>query len=239
MRLGRKLSIVLAIPVILLAAACFYSGPIAVYLVEKTCDLERFQTAYDIDINYKKSSLNFSRDLLFKDLSIISRKTGFGFICRNARIGPLFGPRNAALNFDLQDVNFAKETKEKDIRYDTIGALIATPFDNRWKYSHIRGRIEPAVQRIGIKDFELLSDDIRLIVNGDLFYNGTIESDIVIYFSPTLTAKIPPELANALLTGEKDGWMSLSVRVAGDPGKPAIQVSSKLFRLNIKAVSGT
>ncbi|MDD5136687.1 MAG: hypothetical protein PHX20_05425 [Candidatus Omnitrophica bacterium] len=239
MRPGKILSILFVILIAAIAIVFFNSGRIAVYLIEKRCDLGKFQKAYDITINYKKCSIDLPGVLVFKDLSVISRKNGFGFICKRADIRPSYDSKKFALSFDLQDVNFARESKEREGGYDTIIALVATPFDERWKYSHIRGRIEPDAQLVGIKNFELLSDDIRLVLNGNLFYTGTIESDIVIYFSSALAAKVPPELADTLFAGEKDGWRSLSVRIAGDPNKPSIQVSSKLFRLSIKSVSGT
>jgi hypothetical protein len=74
---------------------------------------------------------------------------------------------------------------------------------------------------------------MKLAFNGSMRKDNTIKSDIVIYFADELTGKIPSELTNLVLTQEESGWKSLSVKLEGNYTMPTIQVSSKLFRLNI------
>jgi hypothetical protein len=91
---------------------------------------------------------------------------------------------------------------------------------------------------VTIKDFLAKSDLMKLSFNGDIRRDNTIKSDIVIYFSDELTRKIPPELTKLVLTQEDPGWKSLSVKLEGNYTMPTIQVSSKLFRLNIGVKDG-
>ncbi len=72
-----------------------------------------------------------------------------------------------------------------------------------------------------------------MVLKGTLKNCTTIKSEVTIYFADKLTGKIPPELTNLVLKGEDGGWKSLSVQLDGDYSKPSIQVSGRLFRLNI------
>jgi hypothetical protein len=49
---------------------------------------------------------------------------------------------------------------------------------------------------------------------------------------------MPPELTSMALKGETDGWQSLTVKLEGDLSKPSIQVTGKIFRLNIGVKQG-
>ena len=231
--MSRGKKFVLAFAVFLIAAITallFYSDRMIAGIVGK---------AYDLDITYRGCSKSLSAGLVFRDLSIVSRPTGMGIISKRATIRPFFSNNKLMIDFNLLDVNFMKRAKDEPMRYDTLTALVSSPFSSRWRYSHIRGRVVPAADGIQIKNFDALSGNIRLSLNGEFFYKGLIESNIVIYFAAALTDKIPPELANVILANEGSGWRSLSVRLSGDPNKPSMQVSGRLFRLNIKAASGT
>ena len=208
--MGKKIAFIIALvcAIIILtgAALFFYFDRIAVGILDK---------AYNIDIAYKNCSKSFSGELRFTDLSVVSRATRMGIISKTAGLKPVFKDKHFAVGFNLQDGNFIKKGGDRSVRYDTLTALV----------SENNG--------VKIKEFEAISDEIRLSVKGDLSYKGMINSDIVIYFADSLTRKIPPEFANVVLSNEKDGWRSLSVRLSGDPDKPSMQISSKLFRLNI------
>ena len=226
--MGKKIAFIIAFvcAIIILtgAALFFYFDRIAVGILDK---------AYNIDIAYKNCSKSFSGELRFTDLSVVSRATRMGIISKTAGLKPVFKDKHFAVGFNLQDGNFIKKGGDRSVRYDTLTALVSTPFNSNWKYREIRGLAEPENNGVKIKEFEAISDEIRLSVKGDLSYKGMINSDIVIYFADSLTRKIPPEFANVVLSNEKDGWRSLSVRLSGDPDKPSMQISSKLFRLNI------
>ena len=231
--MSRGKKFVLAFALLLIAAIAvlfFYSDRIIAGIVGK---------AYDLDITYRGCSKSLSTGLAFRDLSIVSRPTGMGIISKKATIRPFFVNNNFMIDFDLLDVNFIKKAKDEPARYDTLTALVSSPFSSRWRYNQIRGQAVPAANGIKIKKIDAISNKIKISLNGEFFYSGLIESNIVIYFATALTDKIPPELASVILASEGSGWKSLSVKLSGDPKKPSMQVTGRLFRLNIKAVSGT
>lgn len=232
MKLAGKIFLVLLVSVVLLIAALFfYSDRIITGMV--------LEKRYNLDITYKRSSKDISGEFSFDDLSVVSRSTALGFTAKKAILKPSLAGKNITLDFSLHNVTFIKKATGEALKYDTLTALVSSPFNSKWNYTEIRGRLEPGKESVKIDNLEAMSDQIRLSLKGTYFYSGIIDSDIVIYFASQLTKDIPPEFASVVLTGEKDGWKSLSVRLTGDPNKPSIQVSSKLFRLTIKSASGS
>jgi len=221
------LMIFLLLLVSALASAFFYTK-IFVYVFSKD---------YKLEISYKSAVANFKGEIFFKDLSLVSKDTNVGFFARKADVNPRYSMKGVTLNFRLNDVKFMKVgSKEEPVKYDTITALLASPFNSRWNYSTIIGEITPTAKEMRVKNVEVVGEDIRVSLNGNIMYfSGMVDSDIVIYFSDRLTSEIPPEMLGIILSNEKPGWKTLSVRLTGDLNKPAVQVTSKLFRLNIKA----
>ena len=195
---------------------------------------------YNLDIAYKSCSKKLTGELIFKDLSVVSKYSGLGIASGSADIRPIFRNRHLLIGFDLRDGSFIKKRGDEALRYDTLTAIVASPFNSKWRYRTIKGEVEPTAKDVKILGLEAVSDDIRLSMTGELAYNGAIKSDITIYFAASMLDKISPELANTVFTNRKDGWKSIAVRLSGDPNKPSIQVSSKSFRLSISPVaSGT
>lgn len=195
-----------------------------------------FASAYNLDIKYKNLKKISLRQMVFDELTIVDKEKGIGISSKNATIslewdGP--DPRNATVGFDLYDVRFVKKALEKATSYDTLDGLVALPFSSNWVYKEISGKIRHSKEALTIKDFLAKSDLMKLAFNGSMRKDNTIKSDIVIYFADELTGKIPSELTNLVLTQEESGWKSLSVKLEGNYTMPTIQVSSKLFRLNI------
>jgi len=197
-----------------------------------------FSKDYKLDISYKSAASNFKGELFFKDLSLVSKDTDIGFLAHKAAVNPYYSLKGMTLKFRLNDVKFIKKgSGEEPVKYDTLTALLTSPFNSRWNYSTISGEMTPTAKEMRIKDVEVVGEDIKVSLKGSMMYfTGLIDADIVIYFSDKLTSEIPPEMLGIILVNEKSGWKTLSVRLTGDLNKPAVQVSSKLFRLNIKAV---
>lgn len=230
MSILKPIIIIFAVLVIASAALFYYADVIAVRVLERS---------YGLDISYENCSQKSLSGFIFNGLSVQSRKTGLGFRSGVAAIKPRFVSGEVAIGFDLTDVIFTRKKESAPGGYDTLTALVSAPFENKYTYKNIRGLIETAKGGVKVTGLEAVGSDIKLSLNGALSPRGTIDSDIVIYFAETLTNKMPPEIAGTLLTNAGSGWSRLSVHLSGDPAKPSIQVSSKSFRLSIKAVSGT
>lgn len=232
MRLMRFRYDLLGIASVLIIAILFlFSGTIAIYIFSKT---------HNVAVSYKDLRVSFLNGLVFNDLNVHDNATGLGIFAKHANIKVRFSDpffRNITLGLDLADVNFVKGHAKDAGLYDTLSGLVSVPFESRWQYKKISGSIRTKRDGTELKDFKAASEDIRLAFSGDVYNDDTIKFDIAIYFSGTVTAKIPEELSGVILTREPDGWSGLVVRLEGDYKTPAIQVSSKLFRLNIKALS--
>lgn len=224
------LSITFLLLAILALAAAFSYTKIFIYFFSKD---------YKLEIFYKDAVPNFRGEIFFKDLSLVSKDTNVGFIARKAEAYPHYSPKGVTINFRLSDVKFMKKgVKEEPVKYDTLTSLLASPFNSKWNYSTVSGEITPTAKEMRVKDVEVVGEDIKVSLNGNIMYfTGMIDADIVIYFSDKMTSEIPPEMLGIIFTNEKPGWKTLSVRLTGDLNKPAIRVTSKLFRLNIKAIA--
>lgn len=223
------LIIFLLLAIVTLASAFLYTK-IFVYVFSKD---------YKLEITYKTAVPNIRGEIFFTDLSLISKDTNIGFLAHKAEVNPCYSLKGMTLKFRLGDVRFIKKGyKDEAVKYDTLAALLESPFNSKWRYSTISGELTPTVKEMRIKGIEVVGEDIRVSFNGTVMYfTGMINADIVVYFSDRLTSEIPPEMLNIILSNEKPGWKTLSVHLTGDLNKPSIQVTSKLFRLNIKTLS--
>lgn len=201
-----------------------------------------FAAKNNLSVSYKNLTRVSLNELAFHDLSVVEKSTGLGFFAKYSKVRSLGkgmqSLQYSAIDLDLKDVNFIKKETDKSMSYDSLTGLVSIPFDSRWKYKEIRGQIWTLNNEVKVKDLMTTSDEIKLSLGGILnCSNNKLEADIKIYFSEQLTKKIPEELLKVLLVDEKDGWKSLSVHLAGDYKTPSIQVSGKLFRLNINTIS--
>jgi hypothetical protein len=192
-------------------------------------------SGYDVSYTGMKGKGLSSIDL--KDLRLVDRKKGLGISAEDAAIRIAWDgldPRKATLTFDLRKVHFIKEeAPRREPTYDTVDGLVALPFCGGWIYEAISGSVRQSGGAVVIRDFMATSRDLKLSFNGDIGPNNKIRSEIVVYFADSLTSKIPEELTKVVLKNEGAGWKSLSVKLDGDYTMPSIQVTSKLFKLNI------
>jgi hypothetical protein len=199
-----------------------------------------FASSNNLNITYKAINSRPFKGIFLKGFAAVDKKTGRGISADSADIKirynlPIINISSIA--FGLSDVNFIKNIPDDNSAYDSLEGLAAMPFHSSWQYKKVSGEICPVKDGVRIKGLEALSDDIKISVTGIFYNNRTLESDITIYFSDNVTGKVPAELSGILLRDEKDGWKSLSVTLKGDMEAPAIQVSGKLFRLNIATIS--
>lgn len=203
--------------------------------------LSVFSRLYNLDISYSRlRNVSFDRFQL-KDFTMRDKKTGFSVFSKTASLHFRIRDmrfKDAGIDFAFKDVHFGKEGGKGSLVYDTLTGLVAAPFDSRWQYTEMSGKVKTLKDGLEIKDFAVTGKDIKVSLNGAISGNDRINFDIIIYFGKELYDKIPPEMAGILLAKEESGWSSLSVHLEGDYKTPAIQLSSKLFRLNIRAISG-
>lgn len=227
--MGRKKVLFTIIIFLLLSLACvtiFYAR-IATFM---------FARSNNIDISYRQAIAGSLTEFIFKDLKASWQHQSIGLSSSNASI-KLVPDRSSPLrpltDFVLNDVRFTRKGSGKEASYNNIDDLVAAPFSSLLKYRTVSGKIGMIKNGISLKDFLASGDEIRFLFNGTLTDSGVIDADITIYFARSLTEKIPPELSNMALKDEPDEWKSLTLKLQGDLSKPSIQVTGRLFRLNI------
>jgi hypothetical protein len=196
---------------------------------------------YQLDVSYKSMKHPSLNEIDFRDARIAYSKLGFGLLCDRAVIRTAFAKKNLGeptISLDLSGVRFMKQGTAQPPAYDSLAALVATPFSEAWSYKKISGVVRLFDKGFEIEDFVAVSQDVKLAVKGSVSHSDIIDLDIVVYFSDKLTKKVPEELSNAALREEADGWKSLAVRLKGNYRTPSMQLSGRLFRLNISEASG-
>jgi hypothetical protein len=189
---------------------------------------------YALEASFKKAGGLFR----YRELNVFDKKTGLGMLAAEARFKPAWD-KKPVLDFELKSVSFIRnKARGADAGTDTITTLVAMPFEGRWVYREVAGRIIPLGNGIRIQKLSATSDDIRLLLSGIVYNNSSINCDMEIHFSSGAMTRIPDELSNVLLADEKDGWKSISVHLEGNYKKPSIRISSKRFRLNIRTITG-
>lgn len=195
-----------------------------------------FAGSNNIDISYKQVTACGIKEFKFKDLKVSWPHQGVGLSASGAGIKLIPGgspPFGVATDFILNDVQFIKKGAGKEISFNNIDDLIAAPFSGLLRYRTVSGKIGAVKDGIELKDFLASGDEVRFSFNGTLVDNSVIDAAVTIYFAKDLAGRIPPELANMALKDEADGWKSLALKLEGDLSKPSIQVTGRLFRLNI------
>lgn len=228
MNMSKKLLIAAVIAVLAAAALYLLSNRILIYVISKIYGME-----------LKCGSIEGSpfSEMRITDLTAFNKNAGFGISATDARIINKSGLNifdNVGLEMDVKDLYFIKGPSKEN--YNDIPNLMMVPFNSKWKYSMISTKVRLFKEKITISAFNAVGDDIKLDFNGDLFYDNRISGNMKIYFSQTLLKKIPEPLADEALSGEADGWKSLQLNISGDYKSPSINISSKLFRMNVKSV---
>jgi hypothetical protein len=216
--------------IIILTAAYFSFGPIAISI---------FSKIYGLEISYKELNKFSFGEIVFTNLTITHKNSHISASSGSAIFKPIYNTGNPFLmgvDLNLHNVRFGKSGTEETAGYDTLSNLVAIPFSAEWTYKEISGKIIPYKNGLRIDNLKAVSDDIKVSFTGVITYKNIINSDITIYFSQILNKKIPEELSKVVLRNEGDGWKSLSVSLSGDYATPSIQVSGGLFRLNIKSI---
>ncbi len=195
---------------------------------------------YALDISYKHLFKDSRSGYTFEDLKILNKKMNIGFFSSRATLKPIWKSdflKSLDFDFKFRDVHFIKSTtyQSRNI-YDTLETLVAIPFEGRWTYKDISGNVEMFSNGLTLKKFVANGREIRLFLSGDLYYNNALDMDITIYFSSYVLKDIPPELSNVIMKDEPEEWKSFSVRLKGDYRSPSVQISGKLFRINIGTV---
>lgn len=174
-------------------------------------------------------------------ISLLEKAYGLNVSCKSAILTPHFNSEKDGgfkIAIDLKDVRISKKGAVAGA-YESLGALVSAPFDGSLKYREIKGIIRPRPGHILINDLVADGDDIKVFLKGTFFYKeDRVELNMVIHFSKDFTARIPKELSQTFLADSSRGGGTLSVNLKGSLKSPAIEVSSRLFRLSIREVSG-
>lgn len=226
--LYRRLAIAAAVLIIIKIAVLYTMGNrLAIALVSH---------ASNTTITYRHVSGNSLGELRFTDLGVTDRKSGIGFLAKKAVVKPswkeILGGK-IWLDYAMSDVGFIKRNAETQSGYETFEDLLALPFKSEWVYYNVTGRLRASNGDIYLKDLTAANDMIKFSITGDFRGDANVDSDITLYFSEKLFAKIPKKFTKGVLKDEGGGWQSISMKLTGNYNAPSIQVTGQQFRLRI------
>ena len=196
---------------------------------------------YGINISYTALSRDMAGGYSFENLKILNKRLGAGFF--SARANLKLNKKTSifkSLDIDLKfkDVHFIRnKPEEAQDLYDSLDKLVAVPFEGRWTYRDVAGTVEIFSNGLTLRNFTAAGNEIKLLLSGDIYYNNVVAMDITIYFSKDILKNIPQELHSLIMRDEPQLWKSFSVKLKGNYQTPSIQVSGKLFRLNVGTVT--
>lgn len=189
------------------------------------------------NISYSKMYPDWRGKVIVRDLDItLPEKNHIGLTARRAVfvLWPgCLSRKSPEVSFDLKDVRFKKGPERPVTPLDAMSGLMFVPFEGSWRYSQVYGTVAFEGRTIRVRGLNARGDDIRVNLSGALLPDNTVDGAITVFFSRNAAARFPEELSNVVLQEEEDGWRSFSVKLQGDYRSPSIQLSGKLFRLNI------
>jgi hypothetical protein len=195
---------------------------------------------YGINMSSTALSKDKANGYSFENLKVLNRRLGIGFFSArsNLRINEKTSIlKSLDINFKFRDVHFIRSSLQAaDTIYDSINKLVTIPFEDRWTYKDVSGTVEIFSNGLTLKNFAANGNEIRLSLSGDIYYDNTVDMDVTIYFSKEVLKDIPGELSSMIMKEEPQEWKSLSVKIKGDYHSPSLEVSGKLFRLNVDTV---
>jgi len=189
-----------------------------------------------IDLSYSGSRLAGRGAMELRDFRVRDRKRGAELYAKNAVVGLARRPsleRGLAVRFRLDDASFKKSQPLPEARRDAISRIAMMPFEGSWVYSAISGDAVFTGRTLRLKDFLAVGKDIRFEAECVFYANDTVDADMKISFSRPAVEKFPEELTSVILQDD-GGWKTLELHLKGDYATPSIQLSGKLFRLNIR-----
>ncbi len=226
---------------IIIISAAILAAALAAYLSFDKIVIFTLSKFYGINMSSTTLSKDKANGYSFENLKVLNRRLGIGFFSArsNLRINRRTSIlRSLDIDFKFRDVHFIRSSPEglANIIYDSINRLVAIPFEDRWTYKDISGTVEIFSNGLTLKNFAANGNEIKLYLSGDIYYNNTVDMDVTIYFSKEVLKDIPSELHSVIMREEPQEWKSFSVKIKGDYRSPSLEVSGKLFRLNVGTV---
>ena len=226
-----KIIIISAVVICAIIFAYMLLDKIAVFALSKF---------YGINVSYTSLTKDRVNGYSFENLKLLNKRMGMGFFSARANLRLNKNSsilKSLDIDFKFKDVHFIRIRPESELgMYDSLNKLVAMPFEDRWAYKDVSGTVEIFSNGFTLKNFTASGNKIRLALEGDIYYNNTVDTRITIYFSKDVLKNIPPELYSVIMKNEPEEWKSFSVKVRGNYGSPSIQISGNLFRLNVSTV---
>ena len=224
----------------LIAAVLLLAVLATIYLSLDRMIIFTLSRIYHVNISYTALKKDAVNGYSFENLKVFNKQAGIGFFSARSNLKlnkktSIF--KSLDIDFKFRDVHFITG-KPEDAKsgYDTLDKLVAVPFEGRWTYKDVSGTIEIFSNGFSLKDFTANGSLIRVSASGDIFYDNKVDMTVTIYFSREVLKDIPQELRSVIMNDEPQEWKSFSVRMRGDYRAPSLQITGKLFRLNVGTI---
>ena len=174
-------------------------------------------------------------------IGMLGKAYGLSIAYKHADMKPRLVNKEVLIDFDLKDVTVSRNnaSASAEVSYNSISDLVAAPFNGNWTYRRVSGTIKPSREKLEIIALNAEAKEFKISAKGTASYETkSADMEIVLSFSGNLINRIPKELSGTVLKDEQGGWKSLSVNIKGNLSSPSISITGKMFRLNIRELSG-
>ena len=189
-----------------------------------------------ISVTYTSVSVQAFDRFLFKQISVVDNKSGWGVNAEEAIVRLSFMPRPDWINgikYECKGAQFTTAGAKTAAGFDSLNALASAPFSGIWKYSKFSGDLKETKDGADFKGIIAESTDLRFQIDGKMYGKSQIACDITVYFNERLLGKTPSEVTSMFLEKGKSGWVGMPVHIEGDFKTTNFNISSKRFRLSI------
>lgn len=156
----------------------------------------------------------------------------------------LFQAETVNINYNLAAVLSGKKEivfSAKGVKFygdiallNSVSNILTMPKMPNIGFSAINGDFEIHKDVVLVKKLAAINDDMVINGEGSIKKTGDLDCTIHFSFAKPITDTIPDLVKITLLSEEKDGWMSITLKTTGNYVKPSLHVDSELFKLNIK-----
>jgi len=192
----------------------------------------------DLSVSYKKFTNKSFKELIFTDFSMLDKKRGIGFTAHTADISPHYNTLFSGattVDFRFSDLRFIAKKGPGEVKASTdVNELVIMPFSGSSSYHDVYGTIQSRKDSLYIESLTADGQTICLSLKGSIYNDQTADLALTIRFAKDLLAGIPEDWSKVVLRDEPNDWKSISANITGDLSKPYLQVTGRLFRLNIR-----
>lgn len=224
-------NLVKAVLILFCAACCLLLIPIKLNIINHFI-LSPFEKKFAATIQFKTSRIWLPGNILLEGVSASDKG---GMVCQAATVNINYNIAAMLLGkkemlFSAKDIKFYKDVG----LLNSVSRVLTMPTIPNVDFNTIEGDFDFQKDAVLIK--KAAASNMNIVISGDglIKKDGTLDCNVHFSFNKSIVDTIPDIIKTTLLSNEKDGWMGITLKTAGNYAKPSLRINSDMFQLNIK-----